>query len=66
MAYLKHSCQDKRLIKKAVLTDGMLMYRIGNPSENTQGGRQRWRQATEGRCYGVLQMKCTGEEVLWL
>lgn len=23
--YLKHSCQDKRLIKKIVLTDGMFM-----------------------------------------
>ena len=38
MPYLKHSCQDKRLIKKIVLTDGMLMYQIGNPSKIT-GGR---------------------------
>lgn len=39
MAYLKHSCQDKRLIKKIVLTDGMFMDQIGNPSKNTRG---RW------------------------
>lgn len=35
VSYLKHSCQDKRLIKKIVLTDGMFMYQIGNPSKNT-------------------------------
>ena len=35
MPYLKHSCQDKRLIKKTVLTDGMFIYQIGNLSKNT-------------------------------
>lgn len=37
MPYLKHSCQDKRLIKKIVLTDGMFMYQTGNLSKNTRG-----------------------------
>lgn len=42
MPYLKHSCQDKRLIKEIVLTDGTFIYQIGNPPKILEGGRQRW------------------------
>lgn len=62
MAYVKHSCQDKRLIKKIVLTDGMFMYQIGNPSKNTRG---RWTgvAASHGReSFAVLKMKFTREK----
>lgn len=61
MPDLKHSCQDKRLIKKIVLTDGMFMYQTGNPSKNTQG-RQTEVAASRGRetfCR-VSKMKCAG------